>query len=72
MKPFLLTMVLTVLPRAAWACPVCAGETDAPLARATTLGVGVMLGVVAVVVGGFLALLWRLRQRSLALEAPPC
>jgi hypothetical protein len=31
-----------------------------------------MLGVVAVVAGGFLALLWRLRQRALALEAPPC
>jgi hypothetical protein len=72
MKTLLLTALLLLMPRAALACPVCAGQTDAPLARATTIGVAFMLGVVVVVIGGFAGLLWRLRQRALAVEAPQC
>jgi hypothetical protein len=72
MKTYLLTAVLLLAPRAVLACPVCAGQTDAPLARATTLGVGVMLGVVAVVLTGLAGLLWRLRQRAAAVAVPEC
>lgn len=72
MKPALLTALLVLAPRVALACPVCAGETDAPLARATTIGVAFMLGVVVLVLGAFAGLVWRLRQRALAVEGPPC
>ena len=69
MRVQLVTLALLLMPRAALACPVCTGQTDAPLARATTIGVAVMLGVVAFVLSGFAGLLWRLRRRALAAGA---
>jgi hypothetical protein len=68
MKALFLMALLLLLPRIAFACPVCAGQADEPLARAATLGVGVMLGVVGVVMAAGAALFWRLRRRSLAAE----
>jgi hypothetical protein len=72
MKPYLLMALLLLLPRVALACPVCVGQTDAPLARATTLGVGVMLGVVGLVMAAGAGLFWRLRRRSLAAAEGTC
>ena len=57
MRVLRLTAALLLLPRLVLACPVCIGQTDAPLARATTLGVAFMLGVVALVAGSVPA--WR-------------
>ncbi|MEQ1871728.1 MAG: hypothetical protein ABL961_17060 [Vicinamibacterales bacterium] len=72
MKARVLAACFVAVPRLALACPVCAGQTDAPLARATTLGVGVMLGVVVVVMGGLAALFLTLRGRAMAMGHPEC
>lgn len=40
-------------PRAALACPVCFGQSDAPMAVATNAGIWLMLGVVFVMLSAF-------------------
>jgi hypothetical protein len=72
MKTSILTASVLALPRLALACPVCVGITDAPLARATTIGVGVMLGVVGVVMAGFAMFFVRLWRRAAACGEPTC
>ena len=51
------TVVIAVLalaaPRVALACPVCFGQSDAPMAVATNAGIWLMLGVVFVMLSGF-------------------
>ena len=47
------TLALVLAPRAAFACPVCFGQSDSPLAKATNLGILVMLGFVGAVLVGF-------------------
>lgn len=54
------------VPAIAEACPVCFGEAEGPMAEALNNGVLFMLGVVAVVQFGFVALfvgLWRRSKR---------
>ena len=53
MRKFLFTALLLAAPRAALACPVCFGQNDSPMALATNMGIIVMLGIIAVVLGGF-------------------
>ena len=53
MRHLLLTLLLLGAPRAALACPVCFGESDAPLAKAMNMGIGLMLVVVVGVMVGF-------------------
>ena len=38
---------------AIFACAVCFGQNDSPMAQATNMGIFLMLGVVAVVLGSF-------------------
>jgi hypothetical protein len=58
-------IVLTVLaPRAVLACPVCFGESDAPLAEAMNRGVIAMLVVVVGVLSGFAAFIVHLARRA--------
>jgi hypothetical protein len=59
-----LTAVLLAAPRVALACPVCFGQSDSPLARATNLGILAMLGVVAVMLGSFGAFFVYLNKRA--------
>ena len=49
----LLTLVMLAAPRAAFACPVCFGDSNAPMAVAMNMGILAMLIVVAGVLGGF-------------------
>jgi Na+-transporting NADH:ubiquinone oxidoreductase subunit NqrD len=51
-------------PRAALACPVCFGNSDAPMAIATNTGVLFMLGVVAVVLVAFASFFISLIRRA--------
>lgn len=46
------------------ACAVCFGQSDAPMAIATNMGILVMLGVVAVVLGGFGSFLVYLNRQA--------
>jgi hypothetical protein len=49
----LLTLVMLAAPRAAFACPVCFGDSNAPMAVAMNMGILAMLIVVAGVLGAF-------------------
>jgi hypothetical protein len=60
----LFTAALLAAPKVALACPVCFGQTDSPLARATTLGVIAMLGVVVAILSGFAAFIVYLNRRA--------
>ena len=53
MRTALLTIGLLAAPRAAFACPVCFGENDSPMALAMNMGILFMLIIVAGVLGGF-------------------
>jgi len=60
-------------PRSALACPVCFGNSDAPMAVATNTGIFFMLGVVAVMLASFASFFIYLIRRAnrLAAEAGP-
>jgi hypothetical protein len=69
MRKALLTIAILVAPRAALACPVCFGASDSPLAAAINMGVIMMLGVVAVMLGSFGAFFVYLNRRAKLLAA---
>jgi hypothetical protein len=60
----LIGLVFLLLPRLALACPVCFGQSDAPLAKAISLGVIAMLVVVAGVLSAFAAFMIYLNRRA--------
>lgn len=57
-------------PAAAWACPVCFGESDSPMARGMNLGILFLLCVTGVVLASFAAFFIYLMRRA-RLAAPP-
>ena len=59
-----LAVVLLAVPRVALACPVCFGQSDALLVKATNLGIIAMLGVVAVMLSSFAAFFVHLNRRA--------
>ena len=64
---------VSCVPRAALACPVCFGNSDAPMAIATNTGIMAMLVVVAGVLGAFASFfIYLMRRAKLAepAEAP--
>jgi hypothetical protein len=58
------TGLLVLAPRAAWACPSCFGQSDAPMAKATNNGILLMLVVVVAVLSGFAAFIVHLNRRA--------
>ena len=65
----LATAVLTVvMPAAARACAVCFGAADSNLTEGMNAGILALLGCVAVVQVGFIALFLRFRHRSKRLK----
>jgi len=64
MRRSLLAVVLTLAPRAAFACPVCFGQNDSPLASAMNMGIFAMLGVVAAVLAAFATFFVHLMRRA--------
>lgn len=56
-------------PRAALACPVCFGNSDAPMAIATNTGIMAMLVVVAGVLGAFASFFIYLVRRQRLVNA---
>lgn len=64
---------LVAVPRLALACPVCFGNSDAPMAVATNTGIFFMLGVVAVMLTAFASFFIYLIRRAnrLAADAGP-
>jgi len=55
---------LLLVARPALACPVCFGNSDAPMAHATNAGILFMLGIVAVVLCGFASFFIHLIRRA--------
>ena len=70
MRKTLLTIGLLAAPRAALACPVCFGDSNAPMAIATNTGVVFMLAIVAVVLCGFASFFIYLMRRANRIAAP--
>jgi len=60
----LLTALVLAVPRAALACPVCFGQSDAPMAQGVNMGVYFLLGVVVAVLAGFAAFFVYLARRA--------
>ncbi len=69
----LLTALLVAAPRVAMACPVCFGQSDAPMAKAVNMGIYVLLAVIGFVLAAFAAFFIYLvrRARLFADEAVP-
>jgi Na+-transporting NADH:ubiquinone oxidoreductase subunit NqrD len=64
MRKALLALAILAAPRAALACPVCFGQSDAPMAVATNMGIWMMLGVVVVVLAAFASFFVYLMRRA--------
>jgi hypothetical protein len=69
MRKTFLTLALLAAPRAAWACPVCFGNSDSPLAIATNMGIIAMLVVVAGMIGAFATFFIYLNRRAKRMAA---
>lgn len=59
-----LAIALLLVPRVALACPVCFGNSDAPMAKATNTGIIMMLVVVAAMLSAFAAFFIYLNRRA--------
>jgi maltodextrin utilization protein YvdJ len=51
------------------ACPVCFGQSDAPMAIATNMGIWMMLGVVVLMLASFAAFFITLNRRARLAQA---
>jgi hypothetical protein len=72
-KSVMMIAMLVAAPRAALACPVCFGASDAPMAIATNMGIIAMLVVVAGVLSAFASFFIYLirRARIVAQQSDP-
>ena len=64
MRKILFAIGILGAPRAALACPVCFGNSNAPMAVAMNMGIIVMLVIVAGVLGGFASFFIYLMRRA--------
>ena len=69
MRTAVTTLALLGVPRLALACPVCFGQSDAPLAQAINAGVIAMLVVVAGMLGSFATFIVYLARRARTFDA---
>ncbi len=63
-RAFVTSWLFIAAPRAALACPVCFGNSDAPMAIATNMGIIAMLVVVVGMVGAFATFFIYLNRRA--------
>src|SRR5712692_3494398 len=64
MRQILVTLWMFAAPRAAFACPVCFGESDSPMAWAMNMGIFAMLLIVGGVLAGFASFFVHLMRRA--------
>ena len=68
----LITVLLLAVPRAAFACPVCFGQSDSPMAWSVNMGIFAMLAVTGGVLAGFATFFVHLVRRArLAADQSP-
>jgi hypothetical protein len=66
---FLLLVIATLAPKSAFACAMCMGSSDAPIAPAVNASIFLLLGIVLAVGGCFFKfLLFLARQDGIPLE----
>jgi len=58
------TIALVAAPRVAFACPVCFGQSDSPLAKGVNMGVLFLLGMITAVLIGFASFMIYLARRA--------
>jgi hypothetical protein len=63
------SLLICAAPRPALACPVCFGNSDAPMAIATNTGIFFMLGIVVVMLAAFASFFIYLIRRANRLAA---
>jgi Na+-transporting NADH:ubiquinone oxidoreductase subunit NqrD len=64
LRVFMASSLMLAVPRVALACPVCFGNSDAPMAVATNTGIIFMLGVVVVMLSAFASFFIYLIRRA--------
>ena len=64
MRRLLLTVSVLAVPRVAFACPVCFGQSDSPMALAANMGILFMLGVTVSVLAAFACFFIYLMRRA--------
>jgi hypothetical protein len=64
LPPLLVAAMSLAAPRAALACPVCFGDSNAPMAIATNAGIIFMLAIVAAMICGFASFFIYLMRRA--------
>ena len=69
MRTLLITLAIIGVPRLALACPVCFGQSEAPLSRAIQMGVIAMLVVVVGMLGSFATFIVYLARRARTFDA---
>lgn len=69
LRAIVLSALCIAAPRAALACPVCFGNSDAPMAIATNTGIMAMLAVVVGVLGAFASFFIYLVRRQRLVNA---
>lgn len=68
MRHTLIMLAIVAAPRAAFACPVCFGQSDSPMAWATNVAILFMLGVTGSVLTGFAGFIIYLVRRARQFE----
>ena len=63
-------LVVLAVPRSAFACPVCFGQSDSPMASAANLSILFMLIVTVAMLTAFAAFFIHLMRRARAAEGP--
>ncbi len=59
-----LAVLLSAVPTAAFACPVCFGQNDSAMASGTNMGIFFMLGLVALMFAAFASFFLVLMRRA--------
>jgi len=72
-RVFVVSFVMLSVPRIALACPVCFGNSDAPMAKATNTGIIFMLVIVGLMLTAFASFFIYLIRRAnrVAVDAAP-
>ena len=64
MRYAVFTLLVVATPRVAFACPVCFGQSDSPLAWGVNMGVFLMLAVTGGVLAAFATFFVHLMRRA--------
>src|SRR5438874_2120007 len=67
-RHLLVLLMVVAAPRAAFACPVCFGQSDSPMASAANLSILVMLIITVGVLAAFASFFIYLMRRARAVE----